>query len=116
MTVYVGKSPNDESVKANRYFYGLRRDSAGNLYFGRFDQQKGSDSLTINNPGDPEDNWEGFAIGEDFFEGRGLDHELTYANINYEQYRWDERLLSYYINSNGELVLKFGDRVFPTDV
>jgi hypothetical protein len=116
MSQYIGQSPDSESVRHNRFFYGIRRDDDGNLYLARFDSQSGTDTLVINNPGDAVDNWEDFEIGIDFFEGRGLDHELTYANINYEQYRWDDRMLSYYLNSDGELVLKFGNRSYPLDV
>jgi len=116
MSKYIGQSPDSDAVRNNRFFYGLRRDDTGTLYLGRFDSQSGTDTLTINVPGDVEDSWEGFEKGIDFFEGRGLDHELTYANINYEQYRWDDRMLAYYINEDGELVLKFGNRVYPEDV
>jgi len=116
MSKYIGQSPDSDAVRNNRFFYGLRRDDTGTLYLARFDSQNGTDTLTINVPGDVEDNWEGFEQGIDFFEGRGLDHELTYANINYEQYRWGDRMLAYYINEDGELVLKFGNRVYPEDV
>ena len=116
MSKYIGQSPDSEAIRLNRFFYGLRRDETGTLYLARFDSRSGSDTLTINNPGEATDNWEGFEAGIDFFEGRGLDHELTYANINYEQYRWDERMLAYYLNDDGELVLKYGNRSYPEDV
>lgn len=116
MSQYIGQDPNNDSVKKNRFFYGIRRDNDGNIYLARFDSLSGTDSLTINKIGDVSGNWEGFEVGIDFFEGRGLDHVLTYANINYEQYRWDDRMLSYYLDSDGNLVLRFGNRSYPSDV
>ena len=33
-------------------------------------------------------------------------HNLVYENLNYEQFRWDDANLVYYINDEGELVVR----------
>lgn len=116
MSNYIGQSPDNESVRPNRFFYGLRRDDTGTLYLARVDTLSVSDSLTINNAGTLDDNWDGFEIGIDFFEGRGQDRERTYPNLQYDQYRWDNKMLAYYLDDDGYLVLKYGNRSYPEDV
>jgi len=105
---YVGSnSPAQDSLgNEPRYFYGLRRTDSGTLYFDRVDQLLGTDSVQINAPGDQKNDYTGFASGEDFFEGRDVYHNLVYPNLNFEQMRWDNRSVYYYINSNGELVAR----------
>lgn len=104
---YIGFTP-DQLLAAveNRFFYGLRRTDNGELFVGKVDQLKATDTLTINKSGDPSQNFENFQEGQDFFEGRNSKHELVYDNLNYEQYRWDDRNISYYVNDNGELVAR----------
>lgn len=105
---YLGISPQDVlgTVQGARYFYGLRRTNDGELYFSRIDQILGADSLEINNPGLYEENYNDFQIGTDFFEGRNADHTIEYDNLKYEQYRWDDRAIYYYIDSEGQLVAR----------
>jgi|SRR5210317_2616823 hypothetical protein len=104
---YSGISP-DHIVGAlqNRFFYGLRRTDNGELFVSKADQLKTTDSITINNPGDPTNNYTDFEEGQDFFEGRDVNHNLVYKNLNYEQFRWDNRNISYYIDDEGELVAR----------
>lgn len=106
---YIGSSQDqiNQSVQ-NRFFYGLRRTDDGELFIGKVDQLKNDDSLTVNKPGDPEKNYPDFAEGQDFYEGRNVNHNLVYENLNYEQYRWDDRNIFYYVNSEGELVARIG--------
>ena len=59
----------------------------------------------LDKPGDLADNYPGFEEGQEFFEGRSVDHTLVYDNLNYEQFRWDNRNLYYYINSEGEFII-----------
>jgi len=104
---YTGFTPDDIiSTLQTRYFYGLRLTDNGDLFFGRVDQLNTQDSLTINNPGPTEDNFTGFEEGQDFFEGRNIFGNTLYGNLNYEQYRWDTKDAYYYINEEGELVLR----------
>lgn len=108
---YIGNSPDQiYTGLQNRYFYGLRRTDDGEVFIGKVDQTSKTDTLTINNPGDPTENFPNFQEGQDFFEGRDVYHNLVYQNLNYEQFRWDDRNLYYYINDEGELVVKVNHR------
>ena len=104
---YSGFTPNHiyNSVQ-NRFFYGLRRTDNGELFIGKADQLKATDSITINKPGSPNENYPSFEQGQDFYEGRDVKHNLIYDNLNYEQFHWDDRNISYYVDSEGELVAR----------
>ena len=107
MSNYTGTTPDhlNEAIP-DRYFYGLRRTDNGELFIGKMDQMSTTDNVTINNPGDPTKNYPSFQEGQDFYEGRDVNHNLVYENLNYEQLRWDGRNISYYINSEGELIAR----------
>ena len=90
------------------FFYAIRRTDDGELYFTKVNQLNTEEVIQINAPGDVNDDYTDFEIGEDFFEGRDVYHNLVYDNLNYEQYKWDNRNLFYYINSEGELVVRIG--------
>lgn len=106
MSNFVGMNPGSvyDSVE-NQFLYGFRRTDQGELFMGKIDQISKDDSITINNPGDPSNNFTNFQEGQDFFEGRDTNHELVYKNLNYEQLRWDSKNLYYYVNAEGELVV-----------
>lgn len=109
MSNYTGMSPeNMLGAVPNRFFYGLRRTDEGELFIAKSDQTRTDDAhiVTINKPGDPAQNYPDFSQGQDFYEGRDANHNLVYENLNYEQLRWDERNISYYINEEGELVAR----------
>jgi len=110
MSNLVGNVPQEVLGNAPRYFYGLRKTADGDLYFVRVDQMSKSDSITINNPGDVNDDFTEFEVGVDFFEGRDVYHNLVYANLNYEQYRWDDRNLYYFMDANGNLIVRIGQK------
>ena len=100
-----------------RYFYGLRRTDNGELYLGKVDQLRADDSINLNNIGSTEDNFPDFDVGIDFYEGRDVNHNLVYENLNYEQYRWDGRDMFYYINDAGELVIRINEKyTYPTGI
>jgi len=101
---YIGITP-DKIIDglSKRYFYGIRRDDAGEIILERFDQLK-DQTLLINRPGNFSENYPNFQEGVDFFEGRNINHELVYDNLNYEQFVWDSRFLNFYINDDGEFV------------
>ena len=88
------------------------------LYFAKVDQLDVSDGIQINNVGDePSQDYPGFSPGQDFFEGRDTYHNLVYRNLNYEQFRWDDRNIYYYINDDGEFVVRINQSyTYPTDV
>lgn len=90
----------------NRYFYGLFRNDDGELFLTVVDQTDPNEEITINAPGDPIYNYTGFEEGIDFFEGRNKNHDLSYKNLEHEQYRWEKALAIYFINEEGELVMR----------
>ena len=103
-TFYIGAQSSDGTV---RYFYGIRRDDAGMLYFVKSDQLTDENDIIINNPGLTENDFTDFEYGVDFFDGRlEEDHSRPYTNLQWDQYRWDNRNMFYYINDNGEFVVR----------
>lgn len=98
----------DELIGNNfKYFYAIRRNDDGDIWFARVNMLSREDGITINNPGTAADNWDGFETGVDFFEGRDEEtRELEYPNLNYEQYRWDDTSIYYYIDDDGQLVAR----------
>ena len=95
----------------DRYFYGLRRTDEGTLFIGKVDQLAANDPVSINNPGNIDDNFKEFDQGYDFYEGSDLNHDKPFKNLRYEQFRWDDVNLNYYINSEGELVVRINSNV-----
>ncbi len=98
----------DELIGDNfKYFYAIRRTDDGDLYFARVNMLSREDGVVINNSGPAEENYEGFETGVDFFDGRNPDtKELEYDNLKYEQYRWDDTSIYYYIDEDGQLVAR----------
>lgn len=108
---YAGTTPQDViGAVQNRFFYGLRRTDQGEVFISKADQLKTTDSITINNSGDPTQNYTDFEQGQDFYEGRDVNHNLVYDNLNYEQFNWDDRNISYYIDEEGQLVARINQK------
>ena len=105
----VGIDELQKTLANNRYCYGLRRTDAGELYMVKADLLKLEDGVQLNRPGNVDENYNNWSRGEDFFEGRDQQHRKVYPNLVYEQYKWDGRNLFYYVNSEGELVLKVNE-------
>jgi hypothetical protein len=120
MTYYIGGeiALNDILGEGNpRFFYALRRQDTGvnasNLYFTKIDQLSSTDTITLNAPGTSDNNFESFEYGIDFFDGRlASDHSRPYPNLAFDQYRWDGKNCYYYINANGELIVRI-NQVYP---
>ena len=106
MSYYLGTTPEDRLGDTPRFFYALRRGTDGSLYCVRSDQLRENDSIQINDPGEESGNYDGFEVGIDFFEGRDVHHNKPYENLRYEQYRWDDRAIFYYIDDDGQLVAR----------
>ena len=111
-------SGEDDTV--SKYLYALRLDNDGTLYLNRVDSSKHDSSITLflgpltnQNVADKFD----LSTGE-FYDGRDINsRELVDENLYYEQWRWDSKFISYYINSDGEFVALVGeDRIYPEDV
>ena len=117
-TFYLGSNPADASGDAaSRFFYAIKRDEAGMLYFSKVDQLQDQDTVTINNPGLNENDFKEFEYGVDFFDGRlESDHSRPYSNLEWDQYRWGSRNVFYYINDNGEFVVRLNQEyIYPDD-
>jgi hypothetical protein len=115
---FLGQSITDMVNQTDaRYFYGLRRTDDGELFIAKVDQLKSNDSIQINVEGDQDQNYEDFDQGQDFFEGRDVNHEKVFKNLNYEQFRWDNRNINYYIDDSGNLVARINEGyTYPTGV
>ena len=113
---YLGQNP-DQMVAAiqNRFLYGLRRTEQGELFLGKLDQMDANSSLQINKPGDNTKDYDNFEEGSDLYEGRDVNHVLVYSNLNYEQYRWQDKNIWYYVNSDGELVASVNKKIIYDD-
>jgi hypothetical protein len=110
MTYYIGGEVNQQDLLGAgnpRFFYALRRTDDGLLFFAKIDQLKDTDTITVNVAGPNDKNYEDFQYGTDYFDGRlEEDHSRPYQNLYWDQYRWDSRNCYYYINENGELVVR----------
>ena len=107
---YLGTTPSENLGDSPRYWYALRRNEDGELFIVRSDQLTDFNNYDINIPGPPEENFEDFEPGIDYFEGVDADHEPEYDNMYYTQYRWDNRSIFYYVDDEGQLV----QRIFRT--
>jgi hypothetical protein len=116
-TYYIGTSPEDALGDSPRYFYAIRRNSDGELFLVRSDQLKDKDTIEVNTPGSPGENFEDFEPGVDYFEGIQNNHELAFDNLKYTQYRWDNRSILYYIDNEGQLVQRINYSYdYPTGI
>lgn len=100
---YLGTTPTEGLGNSPRYWYALRRNEDGELFVVRSDQITDKESYEINIPGDPTENFEDFEPGVDYFEGVDEDHDAVFDNLKYTQYRWDDRSMFYYVDSQGQL-------------
>ena len=106
-----------KTVKGSRFFYGLRRTDEGDLYLIKSDQLKATDGVQLNKPGDPTENYPDFQRGIEFSEGRDEEHNTSYGNLRYEQFRWDDRNLIYYVDGEGNLIVRINQNYdFPDGV
>ena len=120
MSYYIGTSPTDVIGSfIKRYFYGMRRNDDGELFLIVADQLAGNqDSVTINELGIAEDNFLDFEEGIDFLDGIDANHNIVYKNIRYQQIRWDDRSLVYYVEPNtGQFVQRVTETyVYPDGI
>jgi len=103
---YLGTTPQEALGNSPRYFYALRRNEDGELFFLRSDQLKDKDQVELNQPGAVEENFSDFEAGINFFEGIDIDHEIEYLNLLWPQYKWDFRSLLFYVDEQGQLVVR----------
>ena len=103
---YLGVTPTEALGDSPRYWYALRRNEDGELFFVRSDQILDKDAYQLNIPGEPEQNFEDFESGVNYFDGIDEDHELVYENMFYPQYKWDDKSLFYYIDEEGSFIVR----------
>jgi hypothetical protein len=112
---YLGQTPDSLLGNTPRFFYALRRNQNGSLFFVKNDNIKENQSIDINVPGNEEDNYNDFEVGVDFFEGINVNHEQVFDNLKYPQYRWDNRPIFYFIDSEGNLIARINQGyTYPT--
>ena len=104
MTHYLGTTPNEFAGENKRFFYGLRRNDQGELFFVRVDTLTGKESIDINSPGDWNDSYSEFEQNVDYLNGIDSNHNLVHKNLYWTQYRWDNTSCLYYVDSEGRLV------------
>lgn len=115
---YLGQVSVDEllGIGNSRFFYGLRREDDGTLLFTKVDQMSSSTSISINVAGNNINNFENFEYGVDFFDGRlAIDHSRPYTNLYFDQYRWDNKNSYYYIDNQGNLVVRINSTYVYTN-
>ena len=120
MTYYVGNNPQDVlGGLIKRYFYGLRRNEDGELFFTRVDQLgSGEDNqIVVNELGVSGENFPDFEEGIDFTDGIDENHDIVYDNLRYQQFKWDNRNILYYIDDNGQLSIRISEAyVYPDGI
>ena len=118
MTYFIGTQPSETGDLSSRFFYAIRRTDDGLLYLIKVDQLKDDDEVIINNPGLTENDFTEFEYGVDFFDGRlEEDHSRPYTNLQWDQYRWDNKNVFYYINTAGELIVRINQNyIYPPEL
>lgn len=114
---FFGRSKEELIGDQPQYFMGIKRNDDGEVTLTLVNQLSREDSLTVNDVGDPANDYENFEEGVDFFEGRDVYHNIVYENLKYEQYRWDQRRIYYYIDADGQLVARINQKYpYPTGI
>lgn len=103
---YLGRNPQDILGDSPQYFYGIRRNDDGELFLVRSNQLQDADAVTINNPEATGETFNDFEAGVDFFDGVDNNHDIVYSGLKYTQYKWDDRAIFYYVDADGQLVMR----------
>lgn len=103
---YLGREPMDVLGNSPQFFYGIRRNDDGELYFVRSNQLQDGDAVEINIPESTGETFPDFEAGVDYFDGVDVERNIIYAGLKYTQYKWDDRSIFYYVDDAGELVMR----------
>lgn len=110
MSHYIGSSPNDIFRDIdNRFFYAIRRNDSGELFLAKIDQSKPGETITLQRGGISSESFQNFDQGQDFFEGRDVYHEIVYDELRYEQFKWDNRDIFFYVDADGYFTIKVNE-------
>ena len=120
MSYYIGTTPTEVANGfIKRYFYGLRRNDDGELFLVQLDQLRGGNEnvVIVNDLGIAAENYPDFEEGIDFLDGINETHDIVYENLRYQQFRWDDRGLLYYVDDDGYLVLRVSEKyTYPENI
>jgi hypothetical protein len=116
-TYYLGTTPSEGLGDSPRYWYALRKNQDGELFFVRSDQVIDREAYELNIPGPPSRDFTNFEAGTDYFEGIDVEHEPAYQNLKYPQYKWDDRSLFYYVDDEGMFIVRINKGyTYPTGI
>jgi hypothetical protein len=116
-TYYLGTTPTEGLGDSPRYWYALRRNDDGEIFLVRSDQIIDRDAYELNIPGPTEEDFDTFVVGVDYLEGIDTTHEPVKENMFYPQYRWDDRSLFYYVDSEGMFIVRINKGyAYPTGI
>lgn len=94
----------------NRFFYAIRRNEDGELFLSKVDSAKKGDTVVVFTGEISAETLQNFEDGQAFFEGRDVYHELVYPDtLKYEQYKWDDKSVFYYIDDDGQFTIKVNE-------
>lgn len=101
------------SSDEQRYLYALRKDEDGTLFIARLDTFNVDDSIELFGSAIPIDFEDvTFPPTVDYHDNRNpTTKELTYdrQDVKYEQWRTDNRMISYYLDADGNFVASIGE-------
>jgi hypothetical protein len=103
---YLGTTPTESLGNSPKFWYALRRNEDGELFMVRSNQISDTEAYELNIPGPPGEDFEDFEAGVDYFEGIDVAHEFVDDNMKYPQFKWDERSLFYYVDSEGQFIIR----------
>ena len=116
-TYYLGTTPSESLGESPRYWYAVRRNEDGEMFLVRSDQISDVDGYELNIPGPTEEDFDNFIVGTDYLDGIDTTHEKLKENMYYPQYKWDNRSLFYYVDSEGMFVVRINrGYVYPLGI
>lgn len=116
MSRYIGPSPGEKT-----FFYGFSRSNDGELTFTKVDFLADAGEVVVINDltlrDDQEAQYDFPGFDQDYFDGRGANHELVNQSLNYEQYKFRGADLYYFIDEDGQLVVRINEEyTYPDQI
>jgi hypothetical protein len=113
-TPYVlGQSVGDFENSPGVYLFALRRTEEGDLYLLKVNLNDPNDSAQLFGDDMPAEFADYTFPGDDYFDGRDAAKLLEFStdDVKYEQWKWEDSIRSYYIDTEGNFVLVTGENV-----
>lgn len=109
----LGKSIDEFKNSPGTYLFALRRTEDGDLYLLKSKLTEAGDSAQLFGDDMPAEFIDYDFPGDDFFDGRGADKELEFStdDVKYEQWKWEDSIRSYYLDTDGNFVLVTGENI-----